>query len=63
MQGDVIVLKSGVQRLLEQLADARAEAEAPVATLAQIDLVKTRVEAAYHTLKVAPQLDRAVHLR
>lgn len=59
MQGDVTVLKSDIQRLLEQLADARAEAVASVAALAQIDLVKTRMEAAYDTLKVSFQRDLA----
>ena len=54
------ILKGDIQRLLEQLADARSEAVSSVSALAQIDLVKSRMEAAYDTLKVFSILCRAM---
>lgn len=45
-------LKADVKSLMDQLGDARGEALASVAALAQIELVKSRMEAAYDTLKV-----------
>ncbi len=55
-QGDVASLKGDVRRLVAALAEAHEEAAASVATLARIDAVKGRMQAAHDTLRVRPEL-------
>ena len=51
-QGDASNLKGDVRRLVAALAEAHEEAAASVATLARIDAVKDRMQAAHDTLRV-----------
>ena len=53
-QGDAASLKGDVRRLVTALAQAHEEAAASVATLARIDAVKGRMQAAHDTLRGAP---------
>ena len=55
VQGDAASLKSDVRRLVAALAEAHEEAAASVATLARIDAVKGRMQAAHDTLRVRTQ--------
>ena len=58
-QGDAASLKGDVRRLVAALAEAHEEAAASVATLARIDVVKGRMQAAHDTLRVrSPVLPR-----
>ncbi len=55
VQGDVASLKADVRRLVASLSEAHEEAAASVATLARIDAVKGRMQAAHDTLRVRSQ--------
>ena len=52
VQGDAASLKADVRRLVAALSEAHEEAAASVATLARIDAVKGRMQAAHDTLRV-----------
>lgn len=52
LQDDVAALRKEMARLVQDLAVQKAEAAASTATLAALDRVKTRMEAACSTLKV-----------
>ena len=54
-QGDAASLKADVRRLVAALSEAHEEAAASVATLARIDAVKGRMQAAHDTLRVRLQ--------
>ena len=53
VQGDLLSLKQGVQKQLQQLNINAAAAANSVALLKEVDKVKGRMEAACSTLKVA----------
>lgn len=52
MQGDVTGLKADVSRGLGMVSSAAAAAASNVALIAELERVKTRMEAACSTLKV-----------
>lgn len=62
-QGDAASLKGDVRRLVAALAEAHEEAAASVATLARIDAVKGRMQAAHDTLRVRVGARFRVRLR